>query len=210
MSLVLKSAVASLAVQFIVGGITLAGFFLDIPDYKRNDITVILSLEFSSQVIEFLWYIVTVIRYSEIQTWTRYLDWTASTPVMLISTALFFQHRYEKDLSAIFLDWPIYACLAFNWIMLAFGFAAETNFMPRTPALFLGSFAFVGTFTCLAVPILESDGLSIQLFWTMYTVWGLYGVAAAFPYKPKNVAYNLLDLVSKNFYGIFLFVYSLT
>ena len=35
------------------------------------------------------------------------------------------------------------------------------------------------------------------------------GVAAAFGDVPKNVAYNGLDIVSKNLYGVFLFAYAL-
>ena len=34
-----------------------------------------------------------VCRYREIKTWTRYLDWFLSTPIMLVSTAFFFRHR---------------------------------------------------------------------------------------------------------------------
>ena len=58
--------------------------------------------------------------------------------------------------------------------------------------------------------LLPVDSVSTSLFAIMYAVWGLYGVAAAFPDDQKNIAYNGLDIVSKNFYGVFLFAYSLT
>jgi bacteriorhodopsin len=32
----------------------------------------------------------------------------------------------------------------------------------------------------------------------------LYGIVAVLPYKIKNMCYNILDLFSKNFFGIFL------
>jgi hypothetical protein len=32
----------------------------------------------------------------------------------------------------------------------------------------------------------------------------LYGVAAVLPYGSKNAMYNVLDLFSKNFFGLFL------
>ena len=47
----------------------------------------------------------------------------------------------------------------------------------------------------------------MALFFTMYAIWSLYGVAAALDDVPKNVVYNGLDVVSKNFYGLFLYVY---
>ena len=49
-------------------------------------------------------------------------------------------------------------------------------------------------------------GGALVLF--MYIVWGLYGIAATQDDVTKNVAYNALDVVSKN-YGVFLFVYLL-
>ena len=36
-------------------------------------------------------------------------------------------------------------------------------------------------------------------------VWGLYGVAAMTDLKTKNISYNILDIVSKNFYGLFIY-----
>ena len=43
------------------------------------------------------------------------------------------------------------------------------------------------------------------LFWVLGTVWSLYGVAAVMPMTIKNISYNFLDIVSKNFYGLYLF-----
>jgi hypothetical protein len=44
----------------------------------------------------------------------------------------------------------------------------------------------------------------IRLFWFFAIVWTLYGVVAFLPYEQKNTAYNILDLFSKNLFGIFL------
>ena len=41
-------------------------------------------------------------------------------------------------------------------------------------------------------------------FYYFSFVWALYGVAAFMSYRVKNIAYNILDLFSKNFFGIFL------
>ena len=35
-------------------------------------------------------------------------------------------------------------------------------------------------------------------------IWLLYAVAYLFKYKEKNIAYNLLDLISKNLFGLFI------
>ena len=38
-------------------------------------------------------------------------------------------------------------------------------------------------------------------------VWSLYGFAALLGTKNKNISYNLLDIVAKNFYGLFIYFY---
>jgi bacteriorhodopsin len=43
-------------------------------------------------------------------------------------------------------------------------------------------------------------------FWYFSGIWGLYGIASVLSYKYKNIFYNILDLFSKNFFGIFLAV----
>lgn len=206
MSLVYRSAVASLAAQVLVALVTSATYF--VPVSYGDDIVAIVSLELASQLIEFVWYALVVFRFRTILTWTRYLDWVVSTPIMLVSTAFFFHHRRRLPIVAVFESYRLYLCLALNWLMLAFGFAVETGAMTRRfVGLALGGAAFVGSFTALSLFLDRDDPVSAWLFVAMYVVWGLYGVAAGFPDAPKNVSYNALDVVSKNFYGVFLFLY---
>jgi hypothetical protein len=42
------------------------------------------------------------------------------------------------------------------------------------------------------------------MFWYFAGVWSLYGVAAIMPYYWKNIGYNILDIFSKNFFGLYL------
>lgn len=209
-SLVYSSAVASLVVQLLVGVVTGASFFIPIAT-KHEDLRIIFALEFASQVVEFVYYLVAVCYFGKIVTWTRYLDWVISTPVMLLSTILFFRYRTGDVLVPdTFETGTLYACLGLNLLMLAFGFAMEfSQAISRLVGLTLGGVAFVGSFTILSLFLDATDPVSLGLYVAMYVVWGLYGVAAALDEVPKNVAYNLLDLVSKNFYGIFLFVFAL-
>ena len=209
-NLVYRSAVWSLVAQLLLGAFTLVGLFVDIPEESRNDLQLIFGLELGSQVIELLWYAVVVSRYRKITTWTRYIDWVFSTPIMLISTLFFFRHRSGDSLIAVFESEVVYVLLGLNWAMLAFGLLMELEMVPKGAGLLLGSASFVGSFTMLATYVDADDATSIALFGVMYLVWGLYGVAAAFAEEPKNVAYNGLDIVSKNFYGVFLTVYAFT
>lgn len=210
-NVVYRSAVASLFVQLLVGLVTAGGFFVPLPDEEAEDLRLIFGLELGSQLIEFVYYLLVVCWYREIQTWTRYLDWVISTPAMLLSTILFFRHRASEVLVPdTFEMGTLYACLGLNWLMLSFGFAMEASqAVSRGIGLALGGAAFVGSFTVLSLFLASTDALSVGLYVAMYAVWSLYGVAAALDDVPKNVAYNALDIVSKNFYGIFLLVYAI-
>lgn len=213
MSIVRTSAFVSLLAQFVIGAVTSVGFFVDVKNTQyRDDLNIILAFEVTSQVIEFLWYTIVLIRSQTITARLRYIDWVLSTPIMLISLAMFFEHRDSTSVSSvlsIFDSYEIYACLGINWVMLAFGFAIENAWTSELVGLLGGGLALVGSFTFLAVrtPV---DTLSHILFWVTFVVWGLYGVAAALDDVSKNVMYNAIDVVSKNCFGLFLFVYTLT
>lgn len=212
MSLVYKTAVGSLVTQVVIGIVTGASFVLQIKDSEaRHELNVILGLELGSQLVEFLWYSIVICRLRKITTWTRYIDWVVSTPIMLCSTVLFFSHRDDSvTFVSPFEAVPIYMCLLCNWIMLLFGYLVEIEYISKPLGLTIGSLGLVGSFTLLGTHVPDSDGLSVGLFWFMYVIWAGYGVAAVLPYTSKNISYNFLDIVSKNFYGLFLFVYTLT
>lgn len=46
-----------------------------------------------------------------------------------------------------------------------------------------------------------------QIYWFFFVVWSLYGFAAILPFIYKNIMYNVLDLFSKNVFGLFLVFY---
>ena len=206
-----RSAIASLSAQLAVGGVTVWGLFVRVPESVGDDLAPIFALELVSQAVEFMWYAVIVCRRRTITTWTRYIDWVVSTPIMLVSTTLFLLHR-SLDASAddLFASGRLYMMLSFNWLMLSFGFAVELDALPKYTGIGLGTLAFAASFALVGTFVETSDVHSLALYVTMTVVWAMYGVAAVLPYTAKNVGYNLLDLVSKNVYGVYLTVYVLT
>ena len=44
-----------------------------------------------------------------------------------------------------------------------------------------------------------------MLFKFLLGIWSLYGVAALLPVLAKNISYNVLDIIAKNFYGLFIY-----
>ena len=215
MSLVTQTAKCSLFIQVIFTCITGASLFFDYPP-EYETVKQIVILETVSQIIEFCYYLYVVYRIKEISTWTRYLDWIFSTPIMLVSTmgCLLFQKDESSILSDVFSDnniAPTIIILVSNWVTLLFGFLAETDIINRFIGVTAGMFSFFATFAVLFANYVRGSGsIGISLFLFTYVVWGMYGVAALQEYTVKNIAYNLLDIVSKNVYGLFLFIYTLT
>lgn len=213
--LVLRSAKWSLAAQVAFTILTASSLFFS---YDKGERTLfeLSVLETAAQVVEFLYYLAAIFYFGGIRTWTRYLDWVVSTPLMLTSTIAFLLYSAEPSagLADVFDGanlLPTLAVLTLNWVMLLAGFLVEIGASPyRVATLSLGMAAFVAEFFVLYDNFVPAAGpVGFGLFLFTYLVWGGYGVAATLRDDDlKNVCYNALDVVSKNFYGFFLFVYA--
>lgn len=210
-----KTAILSLCLQVVIGSSAVVGLFVPHPPDEARTLRVVFALEAASQLVEFVWYAVALCRYRTIATWTRYADWVVSTPLMLVSMAMFFALRKtgRDDAALVLGDGSLWVCLAFNQLMLSLGLLAEIRSVSSDGGsrllLGLGTAAFAVSFGFLGSMVSTADAWSAGLFSVVLVVWALYGVAAALPYDAKNVAYNCLDVVSKNCYGLFLLVYVL-
>jgi len=144
----------------------------------------------------------------------RYYDWIITTPLMLFTTVLFYaynnQTAEEKQEDPLTLEdfvqqnkTAIAVMFAFNLAMLAFGYLGEIGVLGLASSTFFGFLGLVGSFYTMW-QFVGDNFVNQILYGFMLTVWSLYGVAAMFKPTWKNVSYNILDLFSKNFYGIFL------
>jgi bacteriorhodopsin len=88
--------------------------------------------------------------------------------------------------------------------MLLFGYLGEINLVPTLLGVSLGFIPFLIYYYIIykKYAILSNNGFKIFLYF--FIVWSFYGIVAVLPYKIKNICYNILDLFSKNFFGIFL------
>lgn len=204
----------------------LANFYgLSIPLAETNQIVKeILGLETGVQIIElifYIWYrnIVHGGLFSLDVTRFRYYDWILTTPMMLFSTLAFYaylKNRQENEKPIHIADvWNsnkglITAILALNAIMLLFGYLQEIGVVSLVTSTLFGYLALCGSFYGIYEGFVK-DVDDKRLFYFMFIVWSFYGVAAMLPNAPKNISYNVLDLVAKNFYGLYLtyYIYSL-
>lgn len=209
----------SLAIQAITG---VLGFYgLTIP-IASSDIILkeVLGLELVVQVIEFLFYIGFYFIYNvKTLTESRYYDWFISTPVMLFTISLYFYYVNFLEHSESATDYglvdfakenkeQIIGFVALNFLMLLFGFLGELGIMNRGLAFILGSFALMGSFGIIYSNYGKFSQRTQKVFWVMFSLWSLYGFSYLLSPISKNLAYTGLDILAKNFFGIFL-VYTL-
>lgn len=193
----------SLMVQVLTGVLAARGAFLKVPE-EHQALVDILRLETAVQFIEAAFYAWALKSTVELGTLAskRYSDWVLTTPTMLVSTIMYMKYlegrpgisQYKKDIMEI---------LAYNLGMLVFGYLGETNVLPKSLSITLGFACFAKSFYLIYKKF--NNKKSEKLFKFLLVVWGLYGVAAMLPNVQKNVSYNLLDVVAKNFYGLFIY-----
>ena len=109
-----------------------------------------------------------------------------------------FNKENSKNIILIFLA---------NCFMLIFGLMSETKYMATKYAVPLGTIFFIISFIIIYQNYAKYTTFGKYLFYFLIIVWGLYAVAALLNDVTKNTMYNCLDIVSKNFYGLFIFYY---
>jgi hypothetical protein len=173
--------------------------------------------ELAVQIIELIFYVwlsYNLLTISNI-TPNRYYDWLITTPTMLITTIAYFiflkYKNANKDTSTLSIVnivkkelWPILSILFLNAIMLLFGFLNEIKKIDTRLSVALGTIAFLAYFYIIYKQYVVGVEGTDTIFYVFFTLWSLYGVAALLPYDWKNISYNILDLFSKNFFGVFI------
>ena len=107
---------------------------------------------------------------------------------------------------------PIAQILVLNWLMLLFGYLGEVGVIPLVTSVAIGFLPFIAYFYIIyerfvinnAINPTNPNNTVMQIYMYFLVAWSLYGIVAVLPYALKNTIYNVLDLFSKNFFGIFL------
>lgn len=137
---------------------------------------------------------------------TRYTDWAITTPIMLLVLVLAF--LYNTDGGPMkFVSYLI--ILFFNYIMLGCGYLGEIGFMDKNYANTMGFIGFFGLYYYIYITYISGKSNSDNkiLYWTFFILWIFYGVFYFMDETTRNVGYNILDLLSKCFVGIFFWAY---
>ena len=212
---VYTSLITSIIIQVVTGIIEFISLFVNLPS-KYAFLKQMMLLEVFVQFIEGSFYVYWFNNFTNILnvTPTRYFDWVITTPTMLVnlifyliflqklddntSDQLNFFELFNQEINTII---PV---LLLNWLMLLFGYLGEISVIPVLLGVLFGFIPFLIYYYIIynKYALLSEEGFKIFIYFFVF--WSLYGIAAILPYKIKNICYNLLDLFSKNFFGIFL------
>lgn len=212
----MKDAIAtSLYASLLVQWSTLVINFFSLTQTllpKDQILSTVLQIETLVQVIELVFYSWYAYHFSTVAeaTFYRYHDWFVTTPLMLLSTMVYYEYKNkpeEKVTLESFWDehWQdVLIVGGFNCIMLLFGYLYEIKVIDLVSSQVIGFAGLLGSFYVLWDGFVSQNPDNYALFFFMFGVWALYGVAAMFTSALKNVSYNILDVIAKNFYGVFL------
>lgn len=142
--------------------------------------------------------------WSEI-TKTRYIDWSITTPLMLLALCLVLSNEIKTVITLP----AILIIIALNYTMLYLGYLGETGVMQRFYSDVFGFGVFFTMFYLIyswyVAPKFNKSGFA--LFCVYLIIWSLYGVVYLFDEIWKNTITNILDLTAKCLVGLGLWVY---
>jgi hypothetical protein len=214
--LVSKTIYFSLFVQIVTTLISLDGLNYNL-NKEDSILKIILILEAFVQLVEGIFYVWVIYALKDLKIMTprRYIDWFVTTPTMLFTTIVFMEYLKQKEKNNYFTisdfiknhKQNIIIILSCNFFMLLFGYLGEIKLLNNNLSVSLGFIFFFIAFKVIYDNYAKYNQLSYKLFIFLIIIWGLYGIASLMPLINKNISYNLLDIVSKNFYGLFIYYY---
>jgi bacteriorhodopsin len=214
-----SSLLFSIVVQVITGVIELLALFVKTAPGMAL-IKQLLGLEVAVQAVEgafYAWLYFNIDRVKNI-TPKRYADWALTTPTMLVTLVAYIIYlnapHGSQPLSLLQIlrenAVPIVQIVGLNWLMLLFGYLGEVGVIPLVAGVALGFAPFIAYFYIIYERFMTNDmnsastSTSMKIYAYFLVFWSLYGIVAVLPYALKNTIYNVIDLFSKNFFGLFL------
>ena len=204
---------------FLAGSTVLTAFeVLNYFPVKYEALKYILTLETTVNIIASIAYnkLITLIdqpNYDNI-TIFRYLDWFATTPLLLISLIIYLSYVKNKNennktiekkddtYNIILKDNNILIIILLNLLMLTFGYIGEAKVMNYIVANILGYIPFILMLYMIWKNYCDQSNMYIFIIFSV--VWSMYGVVYYFDNNRKNISYNILDIIAKVGVGILI------
>ena len=133
---------------------------------------------------------------------TRYIDWSMTTPLMLLALCLTLSSAIKKSIALSILV----IIFVLNFLMLYIGYLGETGCMNKWAACIGGFIPFIIMFGIIYKNFVTKFSSRI-IFGIFLSIWSLYGVVYMLDEMTKNMAMNILDCLAKCLFGLGLWAY---
>lgn len=152
----------------------------------------------------------------------RYFDWLFTTPLLLIDLVILL---FEKLPTLVFMI----EIILYNTCMLGIGYLGEIGTLSMLNSMWIGFIPFILMFYRIyqrKVDIQNKDTnmesnnntrsnttlsstfntTQLGIFITFILLWGSYGITHNIKHKTnRQTIYNILDLITKGFFGLFIY-----
>jgi bacteriorhodopsin len=137
---------------------------------------------------------------------TRYTDWMITTPIMLLVLVL----AINYNTGGVLKIGSYVLILIFNALMLGCGYFGERGKLDKKKANLMGFVFFIVLFGYIYMTFMNGKyNFDNNMIYIAFVVlWAIYGLVYNKEEEDeKNAMYNVLDLLSKCFVGIFFWAY---
>lgn len=136
---------------------------------------------------------------------TRYIDWSITTPMMLLALCLVLGQNAKRDVKFSVIG----LIVLLNYAMLYIGYLGEEKTLSRLWAMVLGFLPFIAMFSIIYMNFVKpvASGANNVLFGVYLFVWSMYGFVYLLNEEYKNITMNVLDMTAKCFIGLALWAY---
>lgn len=215
----LQKLTFNLAYILLIGSSILTGFE-SLNTYPKDILPLkyILSIETCVTIIASIAYAFLTQSYTTKQnfdlTFYRYLDWFATTPLLLISLIIYLSYLTNKNennktietdddtFNIILNDKKIIIIILLNFLMLMFGYLGETKIMNYIFANILGFIPFILMLYIIWKHYCNQSNITFFIIFSI--IWSMYGIVYFFDNNSKNISYNILDIIAKVGFGILI------
>jgi bacteriorhodopsin len=136
----------------------------------------------------------------------RYIDWSITTPLLLISFSLFLANGEKVKNLGNFIGTLIF----FDLIMILSGFLGARDIISDVLSQIVGFSAFFMIFFLIYNKFFREITLTVNIlfkeifFYIMFILWFTYGVIYNLSTINRNIVTNILDGLSKGIFGLTL------
>ena len=115
---------------------------------------------------------------------TRYLDWSITTPFMLLSLCLALGYNIRKKINL----WMFLSVIFFNYGMLLLGYLGERQLLQKDIAMITSFICFIVMFFIVYWVFIKgySNTVNLVIFFSYILLWSIYG----FIYKTNEETKN--------------------